>query len=79
MNSVKDREVRYFTTSIYTNFLMLAIPVLPGIVAYIAAERLLTFGNPILRELAPVGIGLACLLVCSPLTCRITDWIRGAN
>jgi len=66
---------RYLTTNIMSNFLILIVPPLPGCVAYIVAEEMITDVGPLSLFLT-VLIGVGALLVFFPLTLRITDLIR---
>ena len=70
---MKDRPC--LGTSALTNFLVLTIPVLPGILGYVLADLL--GGGTLWRGFFPVTAGLVSLLGAFPITSRIVEAIRG--
>ena len=66
-----NKQDSYFTSNMIADFLILAIPPLPGILVYMMVEPLLPF-------LVAILAGLATLLICFPFTYAITNRIRNS-
>jgi len=66
---------KYFTTNMMANFLILIIPPLPGCVAYMVANEMITETGAS-SSLLTVFIGVGVLLLLFPLTFRVTEYIR---